>query len=68
MSENVGASTSRNFKGLHGLYRENITFPSFVIKRGVLEGESASENSVFFLEISMIQGKTLTMMHLRKNS
>jgi hypothetical protein len=26
MSENVGASTSRNTKGLHGLYRENFTF------------------------------------------
>jgi hypothetical protein len=27
MSENVGASTSRNPKGLHGLYRENFTLP-----------------------------------------
>jgi hypothetical protein len=26
MSENVGASTSRKPKGLHGLYRENFTF------------------------------------------
>jgi hypothetical protein len=26
MSENVEASTSRNPKGLHGLYRENCTF------------------------------------------
>jgi hypothetical protein len=26
MSENVGASTSHNPKGLHGLYRENFTF------------------------------------------
>jgi hypothetical protein len=26
MSENVGASTSRNPKGLHGLYREDFTF------------------------------------------
>jgi hypothetical protein len=25
MSENVGASTSRNIKGLHGLYRDNFT-------------------------------------------
>jgi hypothetical protein len=24
MSQNVGASTSRNAKGLHGLYRENF--------------------------------------------
>jgi hypothetical protein len=26
MSENVGASTSRKPKGLHGLYRNNFTF------------------------------------------
>jgi hypothetical protein len=26
MSENAGASTSRNPKGLHGLYRDNFTF------------------------------------------
>jgi hypothetical protein len=26
MSENVGASISRNPKGLHGLYRDNFTF------------------------------------------
>jgi hypothetical protein len=26
MSENVGASTSRNPKGLHGLYKDNFTF------------------------------------------
>jgi hypothetical protein len=26
MSENVGASTSRNPKGLHGLYRDKFTF------------------------------------------
>jgi hypothetical protein len=27
MSENVGALTSRNPKGLHGLYRDNFTLP-----------------------------------------
>jgi hypothetical protein len=26
MSENVGASSSRNPKGLHGLYRVNFTY------------------------------------------
>jgi hypothetical protein len=31
MSENVGASTSRNPKGLHGLYRDNVIF-SFTVK------------------------------------
>jgi hypothetical protein len=30
MSENVGASTSRNTKGLHGLYRENFTLLDIV--------------------------------------
>jgi hypothetical protein len=28
MSENVGASTSQNPKGLHGLYRDSFTFTS----------------------------------------
>jgi hypothetical protein len=28
MSENVGASTYRNPKGLHGLYRDNFTLPT----------------------------------------
>jgi hypothetical protein len=27
MSENVGASASRNPKGFHGLYRKNFTLP-----------------------------------------
>jgi hypothetical protein len=30
MSENVGASTSCNPKGLHGLYRDNFTFTFYV--------------------------------------
>jgi hypothetical protein len=30
MSENVGASTSRNPKGLRGLYGDNFTFTQFV--------------------------------------
>jgi hypothetical protein len=38
MSENVGASTSRNPKGLHGLYGDNFTFTSAVIM-GVQMGE-----------------------------
>jgi hypothetical protein len=32
MSENVGASTSRNPKGLHGLYRDNFTLPYHVTR------------------------------------
>jgi hypothetical protein len=31
MSENVGASTSRNPKGFHGLYRDNFTFTNIFI-------------------------------------
>jgi hypothetical protein len=31
MSENVGASTYRNPKGLHGLYRDNFTLPYIFI-------------------------------------
>jgi hypothetical protein len=34
MSEIVGASTSRNPKGLHGLYRDNFTF--FLLDGGEL--------------------------------
>jgi hypothetical protein len=30
MSKNVGASTSRNPKGLHGLYRDNFTFTTYL--------------------------------------
>jgi hypothetical protein len=32
MSENVGASTSRNPTGLRTLYRDNITFYVFIIR------------------------------------
>jgi hypothetical protein len=33
MSENVGASTSRNPKGLHGLYKDKFTFTLPVINQ-----------------------------------
>jgi hypothetical protein len=38
MSENVGASTTRNPKGLHGLYRDkkNVNFASYRFKLGSL--------------------------------
>jgi hypothetical protein len=36
MSENVGASTSCNPRGLHGLYRENFTLP---INPGKIQGK-----------------------------
>jgi hypothetical protein len=32
MSENVGALTSRNPTGLHGLYRDNLTLP-YILQR-----------------------------------
>jgi hypothetical protein len=32
MSENVGASTSLNLTGLHGLYSDNITLPYITMK------------------------------------
>jgi hypothetical protein len=32
MFENVGASTSRNPNGLHGLYGDNFTFTIYKIK------------------------------------
>jgi hypothetical protein len=33
MSENVGASTSRNPKGLHGLYGDNFLIICLIIRR-----------------------------------
>jgi hypothetical protein len=42
MSEDVGASTSRNPKGLHGLYGDNFTFKFLgqliITLRGVVKG------------------------------
>jgi hypothetical protein len=35
MSENAGASTSRNPKGLHGLYRDNFTFYLYYINNTI---------------------------------
>jgi hypothetical protein len=36
MSENVEAPTSRNPKGLHGLYRDNFTFYYFALSHGII--------------------------------
>jgi hypothetical protein len=38
MSKNVGASTSRNPKGLHGLYRDNFTFTVSLIGNNKAKG------------------------------
>jgi hypothetical protein len=43
MSENVGASTSRNLKGLHGLYRDNLTFTY------PISNEPAAEVHILFI-------------------
>jgi hypothetical protein len=37
MSENVGASTSRNPKGLHGMYRDNFTLLYVNYNLGLLQ-------------------------------
>jgi hypothetical protein len=47
MSENVGASTSRNPKGLHGLYGDNFTFTLPSLNHG--EGGCASSDTIIGL-------------------
>jgi hypothetical protein len=45
MSENVGASTSRNPKGLNGLYRDNLAYLTsavLAVERSVKEEHSVS--------------------------
>jgi hypothetical protein len=42
MSESVGASTSRNPKGLHGLYRYNFTF--YILLMRFLQGTGSPHN------------------------
>jgi hypothetical protein len=37
MSENVGTSTSRNPKDLHGLYRDNFTFTPLHSQKDVMK-------------------------------
>jgi hypothetical protein len=47
MSENVGASTSRNPKGLHGLYRDNFTLPYWMcldVTHVIQESEADTEH------------------------
>jgi hypothetical protein len=47
MSENVGASTSRNPKGLHGLYTDNFT----LLCRSILH--YVMDSIVFFIVIAI---------------
>jgi hypothetical protein len=50
MSENVGASTSRNPKDLHGLYRDNFTFYPYYLLGALLATcfQTGSLLSLFF--------------------
>jgi hypothetical protein len=52
MSENVRASTSRNPKGLHGLYRDNFTLPY------------EDEFSTFGFETGKVIGKYCQVCHM----
>jgi hypothetical protein len=67
MSENVGVSTSRNPKGLHGLYKENFTFSTAAVSETRVAGERHmfqsgwTENSLFIkgVAVCIIMMKTL---------
>jgi hypothetical protein len=52
MSGNVGASTSRNPKGLHGLYRDNLTF--FVYYCKTLDSLHPLSNSERYFDADII--------------
>jgi hypothetical protein len=59
MSENIGASTSRNPKGLHGLYRDNFTLP---YRKGfVLDSESAIQVNKEFMYHYLLCSISLTL-------
>jgi hypothetical protein len=71
MSENVGASTSRKSKGLHGLYRDNFTLLVFHQLR--IHGDFSSFGAyVFglltslFSRVQTLQTQTLTVRLQRK--
>jgi hypothetical protein len=62
MSENVGGSTSRNPKGLHGLYGDNFTLPYRVLVRDfllVLQQfiDVSEESSASFLDVKSMKSK-----------
>jgi hypothetical protein len=52
MSENVGASSPRKPKGLHGLYRDNVPFLSSSLKMDLSEilGVKAQKGTLLSLE------------------
>jgi hypothetical protein len=62
ISENVGASTSRNPKGLHGLYRDNFTFYLYsgtqvqTFLRNLLPPSSGSKRLLMRLRLSILDG------------
>jgi hypothetical protein len=72
MPENVGASTSRNPKGLHGLYRDNFFLPLYFmasLRQKVLNyilinfAYEARENSI--VKSFVISPHTTEMMNER---
>jgi hypothetical protein len=70
MPENVGASTSRNPKGLHGLYRDNFTYYFTFLHEKI---SSASHNHHFggsgdFLLGSSYPEKIKAMIFYERNS
>jgi hypothetical protein len=53
MSENMGASTSRNPKGLHGLYRDNVTLP-FTVRYNTTKLVLHAKVNGFFLTFNRV--------------
>jgi hypothetical protein len=53
MSENVGASTSHNSNGLHGLYRDKLTF-TFTSKIPGITSNQKMSNSFHIFSVSLL--------------
>jgi hypothetical protein len=51
MSENVGASTSRNPKDLHGLYMDNFTFTSHIEFQEMLWNDMSGTRKIQFMAL-----------------
>jgi hypothetical protein len=72
MSENVGASTSRNPKGLHGLYKDNFTFYLYPVTengRQYLEPDDTNvlsySTAQFYLTICFTSKAIKNIIHVR---
>jgi hypothetical protein len=70
MSENVGASTSRNSKGLHGLYRDNYIYIYFLIKMatGFVSERILSNLALLILKICLSVYMTLELILVCANN